>query len=331
MAIDLITRHEWNARSPRSPHARLGSTKGVKVHYTGSYVNPDIENDHKKCYALVESIQNQHMDVNRWMDVGYSLLVCPHRKVFEGRGKHALPSANGPGLNSGHYAVLGMVGNSGYTQPNDDMLHGIRDAIEYLQDEGNAGNEIKGHRDGYSTDCPGRPLYVWVRKGAPRPTTSSVPSKPSTPATPIPDKEDMPKYISLGLSDSHKIVVPPRQWTTLAFDTEYADSEKQHADGLNPSFLSGKAYFNCEIGVRFVGLPFGVEGQIRLLEVKHPEETVVKYHDIQEWHGTEGDTFVQYSVIGVVDSGNKLRCIITQFGDSPVEIAECSVKVLYWK
>lgn len=98
---------------------------------------------------------------------GNTMVACPHRKVFEGRGPHHLPAANGPGLNAGHYAVLGLVGNAGLVQPTDGVLHAILDAIQYLRDKGRAGTEIKGHRDGYSTDCPGDPLYDWIRRGAP--------------------------------------------------------------------------------------------------------------------------------------------------------------------
>ncbi|MEV4378979.1 peptidoglycan-binding protein [Streptosporangium sp. NPDC049644] len=115
---------------------------------------------------------------------GNTMLVCPHRKVFEGRGPNHVPAANGAGLNSGHYAVLGLVGSSGLTKPTDGILHGILDAIEYLRDKGGAGKEIKGHRDGYSTSCPGEPLYAWVKRGAPRPgggTTNPPEPHPSFP------------------------------------------------------------------------------------------------------------------------------------------------------
>jgi hypothetical protein len=89
-----------------------------------------------------------------------------------GRGPHALPAANGPGLNTGHYAVLALVGSEGHTQPTTGLLQGIWDAIDYLRAEGDAGKEIKGHRDGFSTSCPGQPLYDWIKQGAPRPGTS---------------------------------------------------------------------------------------------------------------------------------------------------------------
>ncbi|MFF0245150.1 peptidoglycan-binding protein [Streptosporangium sandarakinum] len=109
---------------------------------------------------------------------GNTMIACPHRKVFEGRGLHHLPAANGPGLNSGHYAVLGLVGSTGLTKPTDGILHAVLDAVEYLRAEGGAGREIKGHRDGYATDCPGEPLYAWVKRGAPRPGATPAPPEP---------------------------------------------------------------------------------------------------------------------------------------------------------
>lgn len=170
--MKLITRKSWGARSPKVPLEHLASTQGVKVHYTGDHVDPAVavkHGTHIMCIKLVRAIQADHMDVNGWNDIGYTALVCHHGYVFEGRGLHHLPAANGAGLNSGHYAVCGLVGNSGLVDPSDAMLKGIRDAIEWLRNQGDAGNEIKGHRDGYSTDCPGPKLYAWVKAGAPRP------------------------------------------------------------------------------------------------------------------------------------------------------------------
>ncbi|RBQ16089.1 N-acetylmuramoyl-L-alanine amidase [Spongiactinospora rosea] len=175
MPIDLVSRKEWGARKARGSYTALSSTKGVKVHYTGGRVDPAIVDDHAKCTGVVRSIQRQHMDGNGWMDIGYSMVACPHRKVYVGRGPGHLPAANGPGLNSGHYAVLGLVGDSGLVTPPDDMLHAILDAIDHLRDKGGAGKEIKGHRDGYATSCPGDKLYAWVKKGAPRPGSGGEP------------------------------------------------------------------------------------------------------------------------------------------------------------
>ncbi len=89
---------------------------------------------------------------------------------MEGRGIGKRTGANGnQPLNVAHYAIVGLVGSEGLTEPTDEMLSAIRDGIELLRQHG-AGDEILGHRDGYATSCPGGPLYAWVKKGAPRPT-----------------------------------------------------------------------------------------------------------------------------------------------------------------
>jgi peptidoglycan hydrolase-like protein with peptidoglycan-binding domain len=179
VAIDLITRKEWGARAPKGSYTTLRSTQGVKVHYTGSKEKLEMADDHDLCVSRVRSIQNSHMDGNGWTDIGYNLLVCSHRSVFVGRGGKHLPAANGPGLNSGHYAVCGLVGNSGLVVPSDDMLLGILDAIAYLRQTAGAGTQIKGHRDGYATDCPGTRLYQWVKDGCPKPSGGTPqPPKP---------------------------------------------------------------------------------------------------------------------------------------------------------
>ncbi|MCD0452607.1 hypothetical protein LO762_25990 [Actinocorallia sp. API 0066] len=222
--MKLITRKQWKARSPRSASSHLASARGVKVHYTGSRVDPRTADDHDRCYALVRQIQNGHMDGNGWADIGYSFLCCPHRFVFEGRGLHKLPAANGPGLNSGHYAVLGMVGDSGLVVPNDEMLHGIRDAIEHVRANGRAGTEIKGHRDGYATSCPGERLYAWVKAGAPRPKTSA-PKPPPAPPKPV----SKPLSLVLDLATRGTLTIPPGTRVSVPWAVENADPSGQHA------------------------------------------------------------------------------------------------------
>jgi hypothetical protein len=176
---DIITRAEWHARAPKGAYTSLRSTKGVKVHYTGGRIDKGILNDHDLCVSLVRGIQNMHMDGNGWLDIGYSVVACPHRKVFIGRGPKHLPAANGAGLNTNHYAILALVGNSGLVEPTDNQLLSIWDAITYLREHGGAGKEIKGHRDGYATECPGDHLYAWLKKGAPRPG-GAAPAKPAS-------------------------------------------------------------------------------------------------------------------------------------------------------
>ncbi|MFJ6566214.1 peptidoglycan-binding protein [Streptomyces sp. NPDC091292] len=178
--MKLVTRKTlgW----PASAAPTQTSTKGVKVHYEGTPVSTKLLKDHDACVAEVRAIRASHLANKRenYSDIAYNYLACPHGYLFEGRGIGRRTGANGnQDLNRAHYAICGLVGSEGLTQPTDAMLSAIRDGIELLRKHG-AGDEIKGHRDGYATACPGGPLYAWVQKGAPRPDGGIPPVKPPT-------------------------------------------------------------------------------------------------------------------------------------------------------
>lgn len=170
--MKLVTRAQlgW----PASAAPTQTTAKGVKVHYEGSPVSAKLLTDHSACIAEWKSIRASHLanTAENYSDVAYNYAACPHGYLLEGRGLRKRTGANGnQNLNVAHYAIVGLVGSSGLTEPTDAMLGAIRDGIELLRNNG-AGNEIKGHRDGYATACPGGPLYTWVKAGAPRPTTA---------------------------------------------------------------------------------------------------------------------------------------------------------------
>lgn len=140
--------------------------RGVKVHYEGTYV-PVV--DHSKCEGRFKAIRQSHLDNKKegYADIAYNLLVCNHGYVFEGRGAGHQTGANGnQELNRDHYSVCVMVGSEGLTKPSADAVEALKEAIQYLRTHDMpAGREIKGHRDGYATDCPGGPLYDLVGHG----------------------------------------------------------------------------------------------------------------------------------------------------------------------
>lgn len=179
--MKLVTRAQlgW----PASAAPSQTTTKGVKVHYEGTTVSTKLLDDHDRCIALWKAIRKAHLanTAENYSDVAYNYAACPHGYLLEGRGLRKRTGANGnQELNRAHYAILGMLGSKGLTEPTDAMLGAIRDGIELLRQHG-AGTEIKGHRDGYATACPGGALYDWVKKGAPRPAgtgSGTAPAKP---------------------------------------------------------------------------------------------------------------------------------------------------------
>ncbi|MEU7293324.1 peptidoglycan recognition family protein [Streptomyces exfoliatus] len=167
---------------PPSAAPLQSTTSGVKIHYEGTPVSTRLLTDHDACIAEWKAIRASHLanTAENYSDVAYNYAACPHGYLLEGRGIGRRTGANGnQELNRAHYAIVGLVGSSGLTEPTDAMLHAIRDGIELLRQNG-AGPEIKGHRDGFATACPGGPLYAWVQRGAPRPGTT----------TPPPEQED---------------------------------------------------------------------------------------------------------------------------------------------
>ncbi|MGE7432747.1 peptidoglycan recognition protein family protein [Kitasatospora sp. NPDC001175] len=180
--MQLVTRDQlgW----PPSAAASQPTTLGTKIHYEGTPVSTDLLSDHSACIQEWQDIRASHManTAEGYVDVAYNFAACPHGYVLEGRGLGRETAANGnQPLNHAHYSVCVLVGDEGLTQPTDAQLNAARDAIEYLQANG-AGDEIKGHRDGYPTDCPGDLLYTWVQQGAPRPGGGSNPSPSPAPA-----------------------------------------------------------------------------------------------------------------------------------------------------
>jgi hypothetical protein len=181
--VDFVTRIQRGAPAQKAAFKWVDSTQGVKIHYEGTDVPADLANpdQHHRCAERVNQIERSHLANTKegYIAIAYTAMVCPHGTVYEGRGAHAKTGANGnSALNANHYAVCAMLGNTGLTEPTEPLLNGLRDAVEWLRVDGVAGPEIKGHRDGYATSCPGEPLYRWVQQGAPRPNITVPPAQP---------------------------------------------------------------------------------------------------------------------------------------------------------
>lgn len=319
--MKLITRPQWGARRALAATG-ISGTRGVKIHYTGDRENPAMLDDHDLCSERVRQIQAAHMDGRGWNDIAYSLVACSHGYVFAGRGPHILTAANGPGLNTGHYSICALIGNKGITQPNDLLLNAIRDGIQYLRNQGNAGAQIKGHRDGYSTDCPGDPLYAWVQDGAPRPGGSGDPNHD--------DDEGDPMYRYVSLSRTTPLELQPGKWTTISFDKEHSDAGDQHTVN-GPGLVRGPASYSLSATLRLGDMGAGHAGQIRAVEVNPKKPADVDQGPIREWTSSDGDTFVGYDLAAdKTNEGKQVQLQVVHWGPAPVRLVGASVKAHVW-
>ncbi|WP_431784298.1 peptidoglycan recognition protein family protein [Streptomyces chumphonensis] len=198
--VTIIDRSVWKAEPGRPVEGNWDPQKGgVVIHHMGGGSHPPDSGLH--CYGMVKDIQSKHMDpgLRGWLpdwapgyletydDIAYNFVVCQHGDIFEGRGLHVRPAANGTrsivvsraesvGANEGFYAILGLLGEE--DQPSASMRASIKDLIEYLREHRTypAGLMIRGHQDVFDTQCPGN-LQPYVDNGsleppAPPPATS---------------------------------------------------------------------------------------------------------------------------------------------------------------
>lgn len=155
----LVTRKEFGWGTTGAAYAK--PRKGLVIHYDGSDQNL-AGKPHAACVDYWRRTRKFHTGSNRqWVDIGYSFGACPHGMVFEGRGENHAQAAQ-PGGNTTWYSVTLMSGPG--EKPTPPQIEAVRELRAYLMGRG-LGAEVKGHRDFYSTSCPGDSLYRLVRDG----------------------------------------------------------------------------------------------------------------------------------------------------------------------
>ncbi|MER7959267.1 N-acetylmuramoyl-L-alanine amidase [Streptomyces sp. NPDC096030] len=177
----IITRKGWGA-DERLREKGFVYTKAVKaafVHHSATGNNYTC----KQAPSVLRSIYRYHTQSSGWRDFGYNFAVDKCGNIYEGRaggvakpvrGAHTL----GFNTNSMGIAVLGTYGST--TPPAAVVtavakltawklgLHGVNPkgkttlvsaGGKYKKGKKVTFNSIAGHRDGYTTACPGARLY----------------------------------------------------------------------------------------------------------------------------------------------------------------------------
>ena len=113
--------------------------------------------------AAVRSIQRQHLQGNKWGDIGYHYVIDARGRVFEGRplswqGAHAGDSAK----NRRNLGIC-LLGNFNKHVPTAQAREALRGLLEDLRKvHGIPRGKIYLHSEFTSTECPGRHLTDWV-------------------------------------------------------------------------------------------------------------------------------------------------------------------------
>jgi len=170
-ALTIHSRIEWGFpgwADPTRPPASVPDSARTEffTHYEGA---APTRNAGAQAMRAIDAVHR----ARGWAGIGYNHVVMQDGSVWEGRG-WALVGAHCPDHNTTGYGVQVHVG--GDQQPSPAALRTCR----ALYDEAcrRAGHRLamRGHRDGYPTECPGPALYRWVQAGMPAPTIPPPPT-----------------------------------------------------------------------------------------------------------------------------------------------------------
>lgn len=146
--MKIISREEWGAAPPKGipRHTPWYASMALWVHHTAG---PRSQTPRE--------IQAFHQNVRGWNDIGYAYLVDYDGKVYEGRGQEVwgahCPTHNGE-------PSIALIGTYTVDRPSDAQHRAVYALKDHL-----GVSRIKGHRDGYSTTCPGDAAYSMIVVG----------------------------------------------------------------------------------------------------------------------------------------------------------------------
>lgn len=157
--MNIITREMWGARPRKASHPQTeGADSVVFIHHTTDPTPSPLAGKTFE-YAAMRATQRFHQDERGWDDIGYSYVVFPSGRVYEGRGRDQIPASQ-QNANAGNLSIcfFGNFDLSKTTWP------ARRAAVKLARSL--PGRFLAGHRDAAPlspldhTACPGKNLYA---------------------------------------------------------------------------------------------------------------------------------------------------------------------------
>ncbi|XP_006825027.1 peptidoglycan-recognition protein SC2-like [Saccoglossus kowalevskii] len=157
----FIDRSEWGARDPVSRTNLDTPVQYVIVHHTAMNRCYTME----ECKAQMRAIQNFHMDVRKWNDIGYNFCVGDDGNVYEGRGWDTV-GAHATWYNNYSIGIC-VMGDFTDTLPSDAAMKTVQSLIKYCVENNKVIDDyiLYGHRQvrREGTTCPGDTFFDRVK------------------------------------------------------------------------------------------------------------------------------------------------------------------------
>lgn len=164
----IIWRSEWGARPARSVSRTAWTGNTLWVHHSAG-PKPGSTPEAEK--AAVRGIQSFHQGPSRgWSDIGYGYLIAPDSgRIYEGRGANVW-AAHCPGHNDEPSVCI--IGTFDREAPSLAARRAVWELADHI-----GMTRLAGHRQGFSTSCPGDALMEAIVT-APRPGPPRADPKP---------------------------------------------------------------------------------------------------------------------------------------------------------
>lgn len=154
--LSVVRRGAWGARDPKNPPTKVKWTSKTptRVHHTATSAprwRPWLFGSRliAKEKAHVREIQNYHMNVRGYNDIGYNYLIMPSGRVYIGRGGHVQGAHTYGHNNDCGIAFVGNYNVDKMTRAQKKAYYKLRQVV------GIAGGKEYPHKATFATSCPG--------------------------------------------------------------------------------------------------------------------------------------------------------------------------------
>lgn len=158
-SVDVVSRSEWGATDWQTGTNTVPMDDRTEffIHYHGG------EPPHARGVEVPREVERIHL-ARGWSGTGYNFMVDLDGVAYEGRG-WTLQGAHCLNHNVSGFGVYIAIGED--QEPTPEALATARALYDEACERTGRDLEMMGHRDGFTTACPGETLYEWVRAGMP--------------------------------------------------------------------------------------------------------------------------------------------------------------------
>ena len=158
----ILPRSEWTDRAPiQEQLVPMGEITRITIHHSageeGSIREPE------RFLEILHSVQDAHMDVSGWYDIGYHFAVAIDGRTWECRSLAAQGSHAGGANNVGNVGIL-VLGDYSQHHPTPQQMVSIQLLVRWLREQhGIPHDQVFVHSDFKDTSCPGANLLALLR------------------------------------------------------------------------------------------------------------------------------------------------------------------------